>query len=685
MLAAKDGSELGIPNYFTIVKEPVDLNTIVSAIHSGAYSHFSQVYHHVLLVFTNAMRYNPPGNTIHQLALKVRTSFASRAMIFMHQLQGLQVKCEAEPAMWPPPASRFPLAPMPEASASLELAIVLHLQELDAAVRQRPSPAAVPITLVPNAPVCEAAPAPVRESAAPVCEAAPVPVWESTAPVRKASVRQRPSPAAVPTPLVPNAPVCEAAPAPVREAALVPVWESTAPVRKAAVRQRPSPAAVPVPLVPNAPICEAAPAPVRESAAPVCEAAPVPVWESTAPVRKAAVRQRPSPAAVPTPLVPNAPDCEAAPAPVRESAAPVCEAATAPVCETAPAPVCETAPAPVREAAAPVCEAAPAPVRESTAPVCKAAVRQRPSPAAVPITLVPNAPDCEAAPAPVRESAAPVCEAAPAPVQESAAPFPHSPSPLQTDTKPSNSVDVRARSPSPHPIKRAGIRRRSSCNPGRSSGSIPPTNVLAHSSSPLSPDTKPSTSGDVRARSPSPLPFQRSGIRRRSSCNPKQSSTSASPSDVQAHSPSPLQTDTKPSTSGDVRADSPSPLPFQRSGIRRRSSCNPKRSSTSASPSDVQAHSPSPLPPFLQQSLAGGSCDSHSSGPPKPGRAGTNAAGASASTRPVPEKPATLRLSHLRCSSRTSSLLAAVTVTQPAPLNLGGRGPMQLGLLQAPG
>eukprot|EP00798_Chlamydomonas_sp_ICE-L_P000069 gene69-12889_t len=81
--------QLGIPDYFTIIKEPVDLNAIVAGIDSGAYSHFSQVYHHVLLVFTNAMCYNPPENPIHQLALEVRASFASRAMISMHQLQVL--------------------------------------------------------------------------------------------------------------------------------------------------------------------------------------------------------------------------------------------------------------------------------------------------------------------------------------------------------------------------------------------------------------------------------------------------------------------------------------------------------------------------------------------------------------------------------------------------------------------
>eukprot|EP00798_Chlamydomonas_sp_ICE-L_P031473 gene31473-6661_t len=118
--------KLGIPDYFTIVKEPMDLNAIVAGIESGAYSHFSQVYHHVLLVFTNAMLYNPPENPIHQLALKVCAAFASRAMISMHQLQGLQEKSQVEPGKWPPPGSRFPLAPMPEANPSLEQAFWAH-------------------------------------------------------------------------------------------------------------------------------------------------------------------------------------------------------------------------------------------------------------------------------------------------------------------------------------------------------------------------------------------------------------------------------------------------------------------------------------------------------------------------------------------------------------------------------
>eukprot|EP00798_Chlamydomonas_sp_ICE-L_P018199 gene18199-24641_t len=113
---AKAGRGLGIPDYFKVVKEPVDLTAIVNGIDSGAYTHFSQVYHHVLLVFKNAMDYNPPENPIHQLALKVRASFASRAMIFMHQLQGLPAKIQAEPAQWPPPSSRFLLTPMPQPS-----------------------------------------------------------------------------------------------------------------------------------------------------------------------------------------------------------------------------------------------------------------------------------------------------------------------------------------------------------------------------------------------------------------------------------------------------------------------------------------------------------------------------------------------------------------------------------------
>ncbi|KAG1676948.1 hypothetical protein FOA52_014824 [Chlamydomonas sp. UWO 241] len=66
-------------DYFTVIPQPMDLGTIRKSLQKGHYQHFVQVYHHVLLVFENAQRYNPKTNPVHRLAVKMR-SVAARSM-----------------------------------------------------------------------------------------------------------------------------------------------------------------------------------------------------------------------------------------------------------------------------------------------------------------------------------------------------------------------------------------------------------------------------------------------------------------------------------------------------------------------------------------------------------------------------------------------------------------------------
>ncbi|XP_077250490.1 transcription factor GTE8-like isoform X2 [Tasmannia lanceolata] len=67
--------ELNIPDYFTVIKNPMDLGTVKSKIVSGAYSSPLGFAVDVRLTFSNAMTYNPPGNDVHIMADTLRKFF----------------------------------------------------------------------------------------------------------------------------------------------------------------------------------------------------------------------------------------------------------------------------------------------------------------------------------------------------------------------------------------------------------------------------------------------------------------------------------------------------------------------------------------------------------------------------------------------------------------------------------
>ncbi|KAK4843468.1 hypothetical protein QYF36_008423 [Acer negundo] len=59
---------LNIPDYFTVIKHPMDLGTVKSKLSSGQYSSPLGFAADVRLTFSNAMTYNPPGNDVHFMA-----------------------------------------------------------------------------------------------------------------------------------------------------------------------------------------------------------------------------------------------------------------------------------------------------------------------------------------------------------------------------------------------------------------------------------------------------------------------------------------------------------------------------------------------------------------------------------------------------------------------------------------
>lgn len=73
-----DVVKLNIPDYFTVIKHPMDLGTIKSKLARGEYSNPADFAADVRLTFSNAMTYNPPGNNVHIMALTLSKHFEQR-------------------------------------------------------------------------------------------------------------------------------------------------------------------------------------------------------------------------------------------------------------------------------------------------------------------------------------------------------------------------------------------------------------------------------------------------------------------------------------------------------------------------------------------------------------------------------------------------------------------------------
>ncbi|XP_038996932.1 transcription factor GTE8-like isoform X5 [Hibiscus syriacus] len=73
-----DVVKLNIPDYFNVIKHPMDLGKIKKKIDSGGYTSPWEFYDDVRLTFTNAMTYNPPGNDVHVMADALNKFFEVR-------------------------------------------------------------------------------------------------------------------------------------------------------------------------------------------------------------------------------------------------------------------------------------------------------------------------------------------------------------------------------------------------------------------------------------------------------------------------------------------------------------------------------------------------------------------------------------------------------------------------------
>lgn len=82
-----DPVELGLPDYFDIIKKPMDLGTIQKKLENGAYHAIEDFQTDVFLTFDNAMTYNEDGSVVYDMAKELRIKFEGDRTKLMAQLE----------------------------------------------------------------------------------------------------------------------------------------------------------------------------------------------------------------------------------------------------------------------------------------------------------------------------------------------------------------------------------------------------------------------------------------------------------------------------------------------------------------------------------------------------------------------------------------------------------------------
>ena len=82
-----DPVELGLPDYFEVIKNPMDLGTIRKKLENGVYTRIEDFTKHVNLTFENAMLYNPEGSVVYNMAKEMKDKFAQDYVALTKQLE----------------------------------------------------------------------------------------------------------------------------------------------------------------------------------------------------------------------------------------------------------------------------------------------------------------------------------------------------------------------------------------------------------------------------------------------------------------------------------------------------------------------------------------------------------------------------------------------------------------------
>jgi hypothetical protein len=96
--APVDIVKLNIPDYFTVIKHPMDLGTVKSKLTSGKYSSPIAFAADVRLTFSNAMTYNPPGNDVHGIAATLSKAFETKWKSIEKKIPDIEHRVPSEPS-----------------------------------------------------------------------------------------------------------------------------------------------------------------------------------------------------------------------------------------------------------------------------------------------------------------------------------------------------------------------------------------------------------------------------------------------------------------------------------------------------------------------------------------------------------------------------------------------------------
>jgi hypothetical protein len=81
-----DPIELGLPDYFEVIKKPMDLGTVHKKLDNGAYHAIDDFHNEVNLTFDNAMAYNEEGTVVYDMAKELKVKFEADYEKLVEQL-----------------------------------------------------------------------------------------------------------------------------------------------------------------------------------------------------------------------------------------------------------------------------------------------------------------------------------------------------------------------------------------------------------------------------------------------------------------------------------------------------------------------------------------------------------------------------------------------------------------------
>jgi bromodomain-containing factor 1 len=73
-----DPIALNIPNYFTIIKNPMAVSTVASKLHNGQYAKAKDFENDVRLIFSNCYKFNPVGNPVREMGRQLEEVFETK-------------------------------------------------------------------------------------------------------------------------------------------------------------------------------------------------------------------------------------------------------------------------------------------------------------------------------------------------------------------------------------------------------------------------------------------------------------------------------------------------------------------------------------------------------------------------------------------------------------------------------